>query len=413
MISSLDKVKRRASRIGFQPVKFITTLVVHQLVLPVENHIKNNSVLSICFEKGGKISTSNDIVYDLDQTDINLVERGDSNMSMVIELDERLELVSTLYRDPLSGVFQRKQGKIILRQLQTSSVTGMSSFKGIGIYTINLHEIAQSMGYDKMLSKDLEMPLEQLSGGSLEATVTNKIVYLQSEDDADDAHSVNSLASDMSTVGATFFSYDDVTDYVCRDEIVGMSSYVDSSPSHLRRGSGVHIARVVVGSYERKFNPISRRPSAAAASDGFESTTPTVKSSLSKVFDNVLPLDNHEDDDFSSNSIIDHHSSSVKKSLQAVNNDNDIEEQKVTGPAVDDDDDATPVMNSLVDSSRPSPEETPSSSSASAVEAVSSSPPRRAVMVHRGTTTHEDFAFVEYTRSLSPVHEMMMMSMSL
>jgi len=407
MISSLDKVKRRASRIGFQPVKFITTIVVHQLVLPVENHIKNNSVLSICFEKGGKISTSDDIVYDLDQTDINLVERGSSNMSMVIELDERLELVSTLYRDPLTGIFQKKQGKIILRQLQTSSVTGMSSFKGIGIYTINLHEVAQSMGYDKMLSKDLEMPLEQLSGASLEATVTNKIVYLQSEDDADDAHSVNSLASDMSTVGATFFSYDDVTDYVCQDEIVGMSSYVDSSPSHLRRGSGVHIARVVVGSYERKFNPISRRPSAAVFVEGSEST-PTVGSSLSKVFDSMLPV---EDDAHSSSNSIDHHSSDVNKSLQASNNDD--EEQMVIGPTVDDDATtsssstaaaSTPAANKSLVDSRPSLEEPSSSSSSSiAVEAVSSPVTKKAVMVHRGTTTHEDFAFVEYTRSLAPV----------
>jgi len=379
MISSLDKVKRRASRIGFQNVKFITTVVIHQLVLPVENHIQNNSVLSICFEKGGKISNSNDIIYDLDQTDINLVERGNSKLSMVIELDERLELVSTLYKDPLSGIFQKKQGKIILRQLQTSSVLGISSFKGIGMYTINLHEIAQSMGYEKMVSKELVMPLEQLSGASLEATITNKIVYLQSEGDADDAHSVNSLASDMSTVGATFFSYDDVTDYVCRDDIGGMSSYVDSSPS--RRGSGVHIARVVVGNYERKFNPISRRPSASVF-DSSESTY--TKTSLSKVFDSVPSMD-----DFSSDIDL-----SVK-SPQANN-----EELQMMKPTLVGDDASAAVKTESTDRVNRRPQQVEATPSA-AVEAAFSV--RRAIMVDRGTTTHEDFAFVEYTRSLSPV----------
>lgn len=66
---------------------------------------------------------------------------------------------------------------------------------------------------------------------------------------------------------------------------------------------------------------------------------------------------------------------------------------------------STPAANKSLVDSRPSLEESSSSSSSSssiAVEAVSS-PAKRAVMVHRGTTTHEDFAFVEYTRSLAPV----------
>ena len=82
----------------------------------------------------------------------------------------------------------------------------------------------------------------------------------------------------------------------------------------------------------------------------------------------------------------------------------------VIGPTVDDDTTtsstaaaaSTPAAYKSLDDSRPSLEES-SSSSSIAVEAVSSPVMKRAVMVHRGTTTHEDFAFVEYTRSLAPV----------
>lgn len=243
----IGKVKRHASRVGLQQTKFLFCINVTQLIVAHDASVPPGSVLNICFEKGGKISASNEIVFDMNRNDVNPLHKQANLKYATIPVDERLELVITMYRDT-SGLIQAKKGKIILRQLKRNPGLGMDAFKVIGIHMLDLHTLAQAVGKDRAHTQEVTM--DPIKGCILKATITTKIILKRpsmfgmrnsigrlsttqfsnadahegADSDQDDNMSVGSIVSDgsvFSTLGATFY-YDDLEEYSGKgDGIVG------------------------------------------------------------------------------------------------------------------------------------------------------------------------------------------------
>jgi hypothetical protein len=175
----LRKVKRHASRMGLSKVKVLVTIDVTQLVVPLQSPIVDGTILSVCFEKGGKLSVSKEFVFDLAMNDINPMKTNASLKYITIPIKERVELVTTMYKDGLTGDFQHKQGKVILRQLKRNSLLGMDAFKSIGVSYIQLHELLRD-GPGQMSPKVFvvaqSLSLSDLAGCSLSSIITVNIL---------------------------------------------------------------------------------------------------------------------------------------------------------------------------------------------------------------------------------------------
>lgn len=253
------KYKKRVSHVGLEKIKLICSINVTQLVVTNSTAVQNGSVLSICFEKGGKISTSNEIIYDINKNNINPLRTNSNLKSVTIPIDERVELVMTMYKDISTGRYQEKLAKLILRQLKRHAGLGMDGFKSIGVCTLLLHQLVQDVDISKSATKDCTLYLEDLPGCSLSALIHVKFLQQprrsmfgarhnvggvplhgnagedgESVDDDDDAVSVGSTVSGgsaFSTLGATFY-YNELEEYYGAGEgIVGLSGDVHSGIS--------------------------------------------------------------------------------------------------------------------------------------------------------------------------------------
>lgn len=167
--------------------KFSICIYCSELQLPPNHSISVNTVFNIIFEKDGKASISNDIVYDGLCPD-------------KIVLDEKVELILTFYKDSSTNKFQVKQGKVSLK-------FGGDSSTIIGTYLFNLHELAQSMGYEKYISREYSMVLGQSSissnisirGVTLLCDVKVKLIHDGDKDDPlEETNSVHSFVTDSS-----------------------------------------------------------------------------------------------------------------------------------------------------------------------------------------------------------------------
>lgn len=256
----IRKVKQRASRVGLQKCQFLFSINITQLIVSNDSQIPPNAVLNICFEKGGKISASNEIVFDMNRNDVNPLNKPGNLKNATIPIDERVELVVTMYKESASGVLQAKRGKLILRQLKRNPGLGMDAFKVIGVHMIDLHSLAQEIGKDRSLSKESILAMEPSIGCSLNAIITTKAIIKRpsllfgmrngivrksfthtgkvgEDSDADETNSVGSIVSDssvFSTLGATFY-YEDLEDYSGKGD--GIVSSQGSATSDLHFGS--------------------------------------------------------------------------------------------------------------------------------------------------------------------------------
>jgi hypothetical protein len=309
------KYKKRASRLGFHKLKLVCSINVTQLIIANSSPIDPGSILSICFEKGGKISTSNEIIFDINKNDINPL-RSNANLKYVtIPIDERVELVMTLYKDLSTNKNQEKLAKLILRQLKRHSGLGMDAFKGIGVCVLRLHDIVEDLAENAIGTKEYTLQLDQLPGCSMTALINIKFLKTKSSmfgirksmggissggnlgegdsaEDDDDAVSVGSTVSGgsaFSTLGATFY-YNDLEEYSGAGEsIVGTTGAVtsghsdsytfgkkrssfdgepDSESTNMtsvggvqRRRSGLHMVEVARQTERKPIKPLSRRSS--------------------------------------------------------------------------------------------------------------------------------------------------------
>lgn len=118
----------------------IVHVLVSQIIFPdnVGTVIENGSFLSVSLVRGGKISTSKDKFFDLRQQDPG------SNNRLIMPVNETIELVATLYQDNKTKAFQKKKGKLILREKKQGK-GGAALKRRLGVHTLDLDEVARQM----------------------------------------------------------------------------------------------------------------------------------------------------------------------------------------------------------------------------------------------------------------------------
>lgn len=167
--------------------------------------IQDGAMLSVCFERGGKLSSSPDRMF------------AAGTMEKLLHINEPLNLVATLYKDTKSGIiapavgrtyreysriivgtFQSKKGKVMLRELSKNKFGG-SSYVGLDMAEIYLNEFVS----DEKNSFEVVLQLPKVDG-AVRITISSQIIDPSGADDVDDTMSVLSANSDMSELGATF-----------------------------------------------------------------------------------------------------------------------------------------------------------------------------------------------------------------
>jgi hypothetical protein len=129
-MSMLTKAKKKMLRVGTEPVKVLFTVVVDYVQLKDVTSVESGTMLSVCFERGGKISATKDkeFVYQYNHGPKTFV------------VNETLSLIATLYKEK-SGRYQEKSGKIIFRKVKKSRV-GSGGYYGLGQRILPLHVLA-------------------------------------------------------------------------------------------------------------------------------------------------------------------------------------------------------------------------------------------------------------------------------
>lgn len=187
------KISKHAKRRGLTPTKVLFTIEVKTVsnLLPVLANLDKDAILSVCFERGGKMSCSTGIPFD----------PLAANNTGVLEVNQNLSLVATLYQD-INGAFQEKTAKLILRQLKTSRLLG-NVYKGLGVVTLKLDILMHDLL--TQTSKSVAYPMEILKGGAvITVTISTRLLSQSDDEGGDDCASLMSDSSDISMMGATF-----------------------------------------------------------------------------------------------------------------------------------------------------------------------------------------------------------------
>ncbi len=67
----IGTLKRRASRIGLITCKILVSIEVIELLLPNDECIQDHAMLSICFERGGKISSTTNKIFNRESLNLS------------------------------------------------------------------------------------------------------------------------------------------------------------------------------------------------------------------------------------------------------------------------------------------------------------------------------------------------------
>jgi hypothetical protein len=187
MFKSLKKAKKSVSRIGCDTEKIVFSLEISSVNFPDNfNDMEDHSILSVCFERGGKIASSSDKQFDFPT---------DPEDSKTFFVNETLALLATLYKDKKTGKYQEKKGKIILRQLKKSRLGG-DVYKGLGFVTLQLNDLAGELARGM---QRVTLPLMGLQGTKINLMISAR--YLGAVED--DRESIMSGMSD-SDLAANF-----------------------------------------------------------------------------------------------------------------------------------------------------------------------------------------------------------------
>ena len=251
---------KKAQRLNANSFKVIFTLELNELLFPVHflknpsfwnsksNDINENPAVafSICFAKGGKVATTQDIlIYKNQVIATPLPSSFDSSSSsskydyemIRIPIDQNVSLPITMYQDKKTRHFLEKNSSIILRRSvelisdyqtvqykhnhkQTIIVgdknlnsSHVASHEGIGRYQLPLHEILYSLDYQAISDeKDMKIVFDLQNGIGLTFMIKTYLPYLDSMKaggqpfDEDDNCSVISDLTTTSAIGGVSFS---------------------------------------------------------------------------------------------------------------------------------------------------------------------------------------------------------------
>lgn len=196
--------KRRASRIGSVAVKTLISVDILSINLASRvirsSEWDDSSLLSVCLERGGKISATNNVTVT--KKDLLNSVRQD----LEIPCNETVEVIATLYKVAKSGSYQEKSCKLVLRKLKKNARFGLDTYQGLGRFDLKLHDLAAELGYEQSIVKRMNLPLELLPGCSLSVLI--KIRMMKQSAAGDDTMSLASGMSgqsDSSTLGASFY----------------------------------------------------------------------------------------------------------------------------------------------------------------------------------------------------------------
>jgi hypothetical protein len=215
---------RKAKRINSVAMKVIFSLDLQEILLPrrfVESstiwEVESLTSLSVCFQKGGKLASTSEILVDREKLLSQFAYERDEMIP--IRIQQTIDLPITMYQDKKTGQFLEKKSFIILRKLFTdypgksssSSCrqigSSISSHGGIGKYCLPLHEIFQKMDYSALVdSKEMKITFDIQNGIVLSFTLkafvgtTTDIITTDSSDNL----SVISDLTDVSALGANF-----------------------------------------------------------------------------------------------------------------------------------------------------------------------------------------------------------------
>eukprot|EP01038_Epipyxis_sp_PR26KG_P010951 gene10951-14704_t len=199
-----SSAKKHAKRLNCSKYRAVFSIRIDDLLLPSNFTLldSSGSLLSLCFERGGRTCSTKDKSFDLN----NVITEDGRKISIM----ETLELVGTLYRDNATGTIQKKKGKIILRQLKKNNIFGSEAYRGLGVCHLDLDKIASDAGLSMDENGEMEVSKRELLQIDLNGRYTAiidveiSIAILQQEDDDSDTLSVGSIASDASEIGASF-----------------------------------------------------------------------------------------------------------------------------------------------------------------------------------------------------------------
>lgn len=177
--------QKHASRVGLKPVKALFSIEVVSVTLPRSAPILDQAVLSVCFERGGKISSTSNVTYD----------KPAFAREVVVPFDQKVELVATLYKDFKTGRHQEKKGMLILREQTKQNRFGHDSYKGWGRCNVNLHDVLNEMGFERTLTKEACWKFDMINGSVLRVIIT--VTIMSTGKDADNM-SVASYATENS-----------------------------------------------------------------------------------------------------------------------------------------------------------------------------------------------------------------------
>lgn len=182
-----SSARKAVNRIGLTNHKVLFTIEIKTIMVP--SILSKNAIMSICFERGGKISSSKNHQILASQENVT------------INVNETLQLMATLYREK-NGRFQKKQGKIVLRELVQSKLGG-STYQGLGLCTINLNEFVPDDANSTM-TKDITLTPESLGRGIIITIRISAKFFASNDDDANSILSGYSEYSEKSTLAANF-----------------------------------------------------------------------------------------------------------------------------------------------------------------------------------------------------------------
>ncbi len=136
---------KKVAHLGSEKMKVVFTVEVKQIIFGGVAYSEfDGAVLSVCFERGGRLASSTDRLFNADKSNAN-----------TLDVNQPLSLAVTLYRDG-SGALQEKTGTLILRHLKRSKSLGTSGYIAIGSVALSLHrlvvELAEGGPKDKLFT---------------------------------------------------------------------------------------------------------------------------------------------------------------------------------------------------------------------------------------------------------------------
>jgi hypothetical protein len=151
-------------------------------------------------ERGSKLSSSAKREFKYDSAGVNPLRKFDvsSTFSPVISLQNKLQMVVTLYKDSRQATgYQNKNSCIKLKVVKHDPIVGTDVHLTVASHTISLHELAPRSGDPEVthaaIGHEMTLPLDNLPKSSLKAIVSLTPIVADIDDRAGNVESVSNV----------------------------------------------------------------------------------------------------------------------------------------------------------------------------------------------------------------------------